>query len=647
MLRGIRQASSGWIGKTIMGAVVAFLIGSFAIWGIGDIFRGFGLSTAAKVGRTEVTTEQFRQIYNDRLQQIGRQIGRPISMDQARALGFDRQILSQLTAELALDERARALRLGMSDEALRRQITSEPAFQGPDGRFDPLRFQALIRQGGFTEQRFVAEQRRNSLRAQLSGAITAGPLVPQAAIAAVDRYQNEQRSVDFVLLDHSLAGDVGPPSPEVLNQYFSERKILFRAPEYRKLVLLPLIPSELAKAIEVSDADARQAYDERRDRYSTPERRDIQQIPFPNMDDARAASERIQQGASFADIAKERALSDRDIEIGTLTKAAVIDRAVADAAFALKEGETSAPVQGRFGVVLLHVAKVEPEQVRSFEEVAPDLKKAIATERAKSQILSVYDKIEDVRSEGKTLADAAAALKLQSRTVELDRSGHDPSGAAVSDLPDVERLLQAAFTTDIGVDADPLQVQDGYVWYEVEGITPSHERTLDEVRDRVEASWREAEIAKRLRDKAMAILDKVKGGSALSDVAAADGLMVRTATGLKRSGTFSPLSASAIDKIFRTPKGEPAMTDAEQPGEQIVFRVTEITVPTTDMNSPAAKSIADQLNRSFSDDVFGQYIAQVENEVGVTVNQAAIKQVVTGGSSNQSNPNPFNDDTGF
>ena len=60
-----------------MAAVVGFLVISFAIWGIGDIFRGFGRSTVAKIGRTEITVEQFRTIYNDRLQQYSRQAGRP------------------------------------------------------------------------------------------------------------------------------------------------------------------------------------------------------------------------------------------------------------------------------------------------------------------------------------------------------------------------------------------------------------------------------------------------------------------------------------------------------------------------------------------------------------------------------------------
>src|SRR6266545_6814317 len=105
MLRGLRKASSNWLGKAVMAAVVGFLVISFAIWGIGDIFRGFGRSTVAKIGRTEITIEQFRQQYNDRLQQFSRQLGRPISADQARALGIDRLAIQQLISDIVLDER--------------------------------------------------------------------------------------------------------------------------------------------------------------------------------------------------------------------------------------------------------------------------------------------------------------------------------------------------------------------------------------------------------------------------------------------------------------------------------------------------------------------------------------------------------------
>ena len=316
MLRGLRKASSNWLGKAVMAAVVGFLVISFAIWGIGDIFRGFGRSTVAKIGRTELTVEQFRTLYNDRLQQFSRQLGRPITADQARSTGLDRVVIGQIFSEMLLDERARTLGLTLSDAEVAKLITNDPAFRGPNGEFNRFLFEQIIRNAGYTEARFVAEQRRQALRRELAGTIAAGLEAPKALVEALNRFQNEQRTIEYVLLDRALAGDIPSPSPDVLAKYFEERKILFRTPEYRKLVIVSLIPSELARWIEISDADLKRAYEERRARYVTPERRHILQIDFPNAEAASAAAERIAKGASLVDVAKELGKSEKDVDLG-------------------------------------------------------------------------------------------------------------------------------------------------------------------------------------------------------------------------------------------------------------------------------------------------------------------------------------------
>jgi len=636
MLRGLRKASSNWLGKAVMAAVVGFLVISFAIWGIGDIFRGFGRSTVAKIGRTEITVEQFRTLYNDRLQQYSRQLGRPISADQARAAGLDRVVIGQIFSEILLDERARELGLALSDSEVVKLITNDPAFRGPNGQFDRFRFEQTIRNAGYTEARFVAEQRRQMLRRELAGTIASGLSAPKALVEALNRYQNEQRSIEYVLLDRALAGEIPSPPPEALAKYFEDRKILFRTPEYRKLVLVSLIPSEQARWIEISDADLKRAYEERRTRYVTPERRHIMQIDFPNAEAASAAAERIAKGTSFAEIAKELGKSEKDIDLGAVPKSAMIDRPVADAAFALKEGEVSAPVQGRFGTVLVQVLKIEPEQVRPLEQVAGELKQELATARAKSEIFDVYNKIEDARAEGKSLEEAAANLKLEARTIEVDRSGRDPAGTPVK-LPDAQRLLAGAFTTDIGVERDPLQFQDGYIWYEVTGISPSRERSLDEVKDQVEARWRDQEIATRLDAKATAIMEKLKAGETLLQAAGADRLKIETLTGLKRGEASSPLSAAGVDAVFRTAKDAAGKTEGAQPPDEVVFRVTDIVVPSLDMASEDAKRALETLNRGLSEDILAEYIAWLESVIGVTINQSALNQVVSGGAGDGTN----------
>ena len=620
-----------------MAAVVGFLVISFAIWGIGDIFRGFGRSTVAKIGRTEITVEQFRSIYSDRLQQYSRQAGRPIGPEQARQLGLDRVLIGQIVSEILLDERARALGLSLSDAEVAKQITTDPAFQGLNGQFDRARFEQVIRNAGFTEGRFVAEQRRRLLRRELAGTIATGLSAPKALVEAASRYENEQRSIEYVLLDRAQAGEIASPSPEALAKFFEERKILFRAPEYRKLVVVSLIPTEQARWIEISDADLKRAYEERRARYVTPERRHVLQIDFPNAEAASVAAERVAKGTSFSDIAKELGKNEKDIDLGTVTKAAMIDRAAADAAFALKEGEVSAPVQGRFGTVLVRVLKIEPEQVRSLEQVAGELKQELAVARAKAEVFDVYNKIEDARAEGKPLAETAANLKLEARTLEaVDRSGRDPAGMPVN-LPDAQRLLPMAFTTDVGVERDPLQFQDGYVWFDVIGITPSRERPLDELKEQVETRWRDQEIATRLNAKAAEIVDKLKAGATLAEVATADHLKLEILTGLKRGDGSGPLSAAAVDAVFRTAKDAVGAAEAREPGEQVVFRVTDILVPPLDMASDEVKRTVDSLNRSLSEDLLSEYIARLESEVGVTINQNALNQVVSGGAVDSAN----------
>jgi peptidyl-prolyl cis-trans isomerase D len=634
MLRGIHKASTNWLGKAIMSCVLGLLVVSFLVWGIGDIFRGFGMSAVAKVGGTEISSDQFRQIYNERLQQLGRQAGRPITQDQARAIGFDRQVLGQLVAETALDERARQLRLGLSDAEIANRVRSDPNFQGISGQFDRARFDATIRQAGYTEPRYVAEQRRLLLRQQIIDTVTGGLAAPKAAIEAAHRFENEERAIEYVTLDSAQAGDIPSPTPEVLAKYFDDRKALFRAPEYRKLVLLAMTPADLAKGITVSDADAKRIYEERRARYVTPERRQVQQIVFPKPEEAQAASERLAKGLSFDALATERGLQKSDIDLGMIAKSAIIDRAVADAAFALKQGQVSAPVEGRFGTALVQVVKIEPEQVRSYEQVAPELKQEVALERAKAEISTMRDKIEDERAGGATLAETAQKLNLTTRTIEaVDRSGQGPDRAPITGLPGAANLITTAFGSDMGVENDPLQVEGGFVWYDVIGITPSRERNLDEVRAEVEARWRNDEIVSRLTAKANAMLDKLKSGTPFKDVAAAEKVKLQPAWGLKRGRPPEGLSAQVLEEVFRTPKDAAATPQGDKPAQRIVFRVTDVTVPNLDAASDTAKRLDDVLRDSLSQDLITEYVMKLESDIGTNINPSALSQVVGGGSN--------------
>ena len=421
-----------------MAVVMGVLIVSFGVWGIADIFKGFGQSTLATIGSTEISIEAFRQIYNDRLQQLSRQFGRPLTQEQARLFGLDRQVLQQIDcgSRPRRGSAPHGPRPVRCRDAARRSTTTPTSRASTASSMRPA-LQAVIRQVGYTEQRYLAEQRRVSLRRQITGTISAGLEPPKLMVDALTRFQNEQRSIDYIKLDAAQAGTIDPPSPETLAAYFEDRKVQFRAPEYRKMSFAMITPEEIGKWSTVSDEDARKIYDERKDKMGTPDKREVSQIVFPTHGRSRSSAQPHQcelllrgsrQGARAQSV-RLRSRPDREIRDHR-------SRRLRMPPSRLPSGEVSQPVQGRFGVALVKVGKIEPATVPSYDSVAATIKKEIATANARAKVNELQGKMEDERGGGASVVEAAQKLGLTAVTIDaVDRSGRTPNGQLVANIP--------------------------------------------------------------------------------------------------------------------------------------------------------------------------------------------------------------------
>ena len=126
--------------------------------------------------------------------------------------------------------------------------------------FDRVRFELLLRNVGYSEQRFLNEQRRIMLRRQIVDSLTGDLPVPKAWLEAINQFQNQERNIEYVTLGPAQAGDVPEPTADELTKYFEARKILFRAPEYRKIAVVQATPAEVAKSMEISDAEMKSLF---------------------------------------------------------------------------------------------------------------------------------------------------------------------------------------------------------------------------------------------------------------------------------------------------------------------------------------------------------------------------------------------------
>ncbi len=628
MLEGIRAAQSTWIGKTIMTLVFGLIVLAFVVWGIGDVFRGGGGNQIAQVGGVSITTAAYRQAYQTELQNLQQRARRQITNDEAHRLGLDVQVLSRLMSDAALDDRAKTLGLGISDSRVAKSILTDPSFAGAGGGFDRARFNAVLRDNGFNEQSFVRDQRQTDLRQEFVQALIGGMTAPTAAVDALHRYTAETRSLDIVVLPPSAAGEIAAPDAAALEAYYDAHKAAFTAPQYRKLVVLAVTPATLAKPDTVSDADATALYDKVKDaRYGTPETRTVQQIVFPSEGEAGAAAARIKAGTPFDDIVKERKLDEKSVDLGTVTKDQIFDHAVADAAFGLPVNATSDPVKGTFGSVLVHVTAVTPANLKPLAEVEPALKSEIATGRADADAKAFHDRIEDARTSGKTLTEAASSVGLEARTVDaIDAAGLDKAGAPVTNLVDEKDLLKAAFASDVGVDNDTISTADGgTVWFEVAAIDPARQRTLDEVKPEVEAAWREEETAKRIDAKAADLVKAIDAGQqTLEQVAQSLGNLAVTHIGDAKRAGAAGLDNSAVAKIFDVPVGS-AGSAAAGAASRTLFRVLDSTVPPLDPEATETKQIGERYRVSLQDSIINAYLGKLGSKLGTKVNQEALR----------------------
>lgn len=632
MLDGLRVMSKNIFGRLILAAFAALIVVGFGLWGIRDMFTNFRANQLATIGDREITVQDYRNAYQTDLQRLQQQARRAITSQEARQIGLDRQVLAELVTGSALDQDARRLGLALSDADIARMIRADKAFSGPSG-FDQARMDQILRQNGYSETSFIREQRQFALRKQIGAALTGGLKAPEVLLTAVNTYANQTRTADYFVLAAPDLSKAPPPADDALKAWYDLHKDIYRSPEYRAANVLVVTPDAVAKTIAVSDDEARKVYDRDAARlYSTPEKRVLSLLTFANAADAAKARARIDAGESFDQVAADKAAGGVFADIGETTEAAMFDPALAKAAFALKQPGVTQPIAGKFGTVLAKVSRIEPGATKSFDEVKGQIKAQLANAQARDAIQKLHDQIEDQRSAGKNLADAAKSVGLTPQTYVTDASGAGKGeagqpGARIPALAGDQDLLKAIFASDVGVDNDAVSRRDGgYDWFEINSVQPSRQLPLDEVRPQILKAMRDNEAQKQVAAKANELARQIDAGQDPDKLAAANGATLVHSPPIKRSGAPG-LPLAAVEQIFGAPVGGAGVARADA-GGRIVFKVTGATTPPLDMKNPAMAAIAPQLESALGEDVFTQYVSGLQTQLGLQLNQAAYAAVI-------------------
>jgi peptidyl-prolyl cis-trans isomerase D len=613
--------------KAVTIALFSLLIASFALWGVGDIFRDTGRGQAViQVGDQEVGQAEFQRSFQREFNRVRQQIGGQLDMETARQLGLVDQILRQTVTRLLFDQKARDLGLVVSDEQVVERIRQQEAFRTA-GQFNRQLFEQTLRQSGLSEARYVELLKSDIDRQHLATAAAGALQVPGAMAEALYRYRNERRIADYLLVRNE-SFEIQEPDAETLRQYHEQNSGQFMAPAYRSLTVLHLDPQQLMDEVAVGDQELRQAFEANKDRYGSPETRELRQIVLDSEDEAEQARALLSEGRSFEAVAAEvtgRAPAD----LGQNRRSELLEP-LREAAFGAEEGAVTEPVQSPLGWHLVKVDTVNEGQTPSFEAVKDELRADLAMDKAVDSLVDLANTVDDQLASGASIAEAAQQVGFEVRQIDqISRQGNAPDGEPVEDIPQSGEFLQTAFETEQGQQS-LLKETDagGYYVLRVDGITPEQVRPFEQVRDRVLSAWRADQRAQEAQKTAEHIAGRIAEGATLAQFADDRGLSVQTTQPLTRGDNrqAGPVGRALADQLFGIEVGG-AVTAGVQDGVAVA-QLKDVQAANPSENPDAVDQLRAQARQGLRSDVLAEFANALRNRYDVQVNQQLLDQIL-------------------
>ncbi|MBZ4416966.1 peptidylprolyl isomerase [Myxococcus sp. RHSTA-1-4] len=409
-------------------------------------FGGTGTTTApgsvATVNGKEIPMRDFANAWARQMQRLRAQ-GSPIPESMARQFGMHNQVLEGLVNTELLAQAAERHGISPSDEELRKLIHQSPDFHNKEGQFDFTRYQQVLRDFyRKTPQEFEGELRRQLAAQKMVEVVRANAVVSDDEVRA--RYEKEGNQAKVVFAR-------------------------FLPTMYAEKVQAPTA-AQLAEWKKAHEKEIKDYYEANRFVYQQPERIRARQVLVKLAPDAtgeqkaqakakaEALRKEIEGGKDFAAVALESSEDPgskaRGGDLGWVERGSW-EPALADAAFALKAGEMTQPVETKFGVHVVKVEEKQPAQDKKLEEVQDEIATTLyKQERAKETARAEAEKALATVQGGRGLKELfppekeqPALLRFETETrpeaVETDK--FTAEGEAVPHLGPAPALVKAAF----------------------------------------------------------------------------------------------------------------------------------------------------------------------------------------------------------
>ena len=613
------------INKFFAWIIVILLVLGLAGFGLQDVLSRWGTSKLATIGEVEISTEEFGQSFIREINYISQNIGKNLTIEEAKSFGLHLQVVERLINRSLLDQLLIDLKISVGDVLLLKNLKTNPNFKNAEGNFDRKKYNDYLSKISLSENEFEKILRNDLSRGLFTQILDPNFNHNQNIVKTIADHIGEERKVKLYKLNYDTNTSLQDFNKDEVRKFYENNKNNYSSKSKRRYSVLNINQSQFLNEIEITEEEIQNIYEERKQNFTQPEFRELSRIIFQTSDLANEALNKILSNEkTFEQIGKDLNLNRKEINFGTYSKIDLDDE-LSDFIFDAKIIKNSivGPINGELGFELYKVNKIIPEFVLGEEKAKSQIINEIQLENSLNKLSEMIPEVEDMIASGETLEEIARKYQMNIENIEISKGDELPKKYRNKNLKtyfdeasnDNSDLLQIGDNTFISIRLDE----------EIEPIIPSFEKIYDQLLD----DYKISQILELMEKDLNEVITKYT----LDEAVKLNKIIHLFDNKINRetNDSFKILNKLTVENIFQNSVGDfviQKMNENKNP-YLILIETTKI-IPASSKSSydKVLKNIQNQVNEQVKNDLITSLLNSLRQTYKPKVNYELLNQII-------------------
>ncbi len=627
--------------------ILWIIILSFVLWGVGGISQLGGLpnNIIKSVEGIEVSFSDFELAYRRMVSFYSEMYGEQFSPQMVEQLNLKQSALSGVIEEAEKAALSKKAGFTVEDQELSNAIMEIPELQDEEGNFLGRDiYLQLLKMNNLSVSEFEGGLQRGLLAQKLNNYFQYTVIPSRADSLQKYIYDNTTRQFAYIAVNSRNLTESVEYTEEEIAEYFEANKMNYELPEQRVIEYIAFDPKSHEGEVENARDLLNEYYLSHREEFKQEEQVKASHILFRvNQQDPEDRQNKLQkaleikkeldEGADFGLLARmyseDPGTKEKSGDLGYFGRGKMVE-AFEEAAFSLKTGQISDPVETSFGFHIIKVTDRKEEAMLSFEEASPriDAKlRSIKADRIAGKEAEEFASGLIAREEFISKADS---LKIRYNTSEPFFNKQTIPGIGYA-----KELVEQAFLTDVNAVSSPVNVRNMYYVFAVKEVIEPHIPGLDheDTLKRVTEDYKKEKAKELALERAQKVQQLLADGVSLDEINTIfpDLKLEKKETGKLTAGSNVPGidDKDKVLELFQINEDEVyGPVSKPDTGQYTLYYLADSSQPEIDMFDEKREELDDSLVKSRGFEIYRAWFDFARKDLDVRTNNALMKYIM-------------------